>query len=92
MSLGYPSVMIMFRVPEINVGSVTGTLARLYSFSQRQAQIVELLVAGFPLPQVAEILEITHDTAKLLLKRIFEKLEVRSQNEFIRFISSGPLI
>lgn len=56
-----------------------------YKLSAREAEVVELLLAGKSTKLIAEELFITFDTVRFHCKNIYRKLSVHSQTELISF-------
>jgi DNA-binding NarL/FixJ family response regulator len=55
--------------------------------SRREQEVLELLAQGFGNKEIAQSLSITSDTVRYHLKRIYEKLHVRSRTEAVaRFV------
>lgn len=54
-----------------------------YSLSRREKEIMELLIEGYPVKQIASELFIAFDTARTHLKNIYTKLHVNSGKEAI---------
>lgn len=63
-----------------------------HSFSQREAQVFELLLAGKSVRDIAEILEIGGSTASTHLSRVREKLGVTTNAEILLYARRVGLI
>ncbi|MGI9510301.1 MAG: helix-turn-helix transcriptional regulator [Geminicoccaceae bacterium] len=88
---GRPAAMLLFRADAPADPRRTATLMRLYDLSSRQAELVNLLMAGNSLPNIAQQLGISPETARTHLRRVFAKTGVTSQLELVKTIASGPL-
>lgn len=56
------------------------------TLTKREKEITQLLLEGYTAPQIAAILEIKLNTAKVHIRNVYEKLEVNSRPElFIRY-------
>lgn len=65
-------------------------LAILYGLSPSEARLANELFAGRSVQEAATVLEITVNTARSALKRIFGKCGVRSQAELLQLLALGP--
>lgn len=68
----------------INAGSrVDGSAGRPPALTRREAQVLGLLAAGSTNHEVAEALVISENTVKNHIRRLYEKLQVRSRTEAV---------
>lgn len=58
-----------------------GKVARRYGLTQREQEILELLVQGLPIADIAEKTVISRGTAKTHINHIYKKLDVHSREE-----------
>lgn len=65
-------------------------LRELYGLTAGEARLTNRLFCGGSLVEAATSLGISINTAKAVLKRIFDKCEVRSQTELVQLLSLGP--
>lgn len=63
--------------------------AIVYGLSPAQLQVASHVVAGRSLPEIAEAMAITPNTARTHLQRIFEKTGVRTQPALVRVLLSA---
>ena len=54
-----------------------------YHLSQREKEVLALLVEGHPYKMIASKLNITYDTVRAHMKKIYEKLHVASMTEAV---------
>lgn len=54
-----------------------------YKLSQREKEVLEYLVYGLPYKQIANKMNITYDTVRAHMKKIYEKLHVSSMTEAV---------
>jgi DNA-binding CsgD family transcriptional regulator len=65
--------------------------AAIFDLSPAQKQVAALVVEGLSLPQIAQRMTITANTARTHLNRVFEKTGVRTQPALVRvLLSSAP--
>ncbi|HSN70783.1 MAG TPA: LuxR C-terminal-related transcriptional regulator [Steroidobacteraceae bacterium] len=63
-----------------------------YGMTRAEAAVVAELYAGRPISEAASALGIATNTARTHLKRVFEKVQVRSQAELLQLLALGPRI
>jgi len=59
---------------------LAGSLSEL---SEREQQVLDLLSQGLIYKEIAEKLKITYETVHTYIRRIYEKLQVRSRTEAV---------
>ena len=64
------------------------SLAGEYGLSQREAEVLELLVSGFRLKAIAEELVVSENTIKVHTRHIYQKLNVHNRQELISLFKS----
>jgi DNA-binding CsgD family transcriptional regulator len=64
-------------------------LAGSHGFSERQEDVLELLVHGYDVPSIAKKLFISENTVRTHLKRIYMLLDVHSKQEIIDSVNSA---
>jgi len=69
--------------------TIPPTLITAYGLSRREVRLCDALLAGRTLPEAAEHLGISRNTAKTHLARIFDKTGVRSQNALLHLLAFG---
>jgi DNA-binding CsgD family transcriptional regulator len=65
-------------------------LQQLYRLTRSEALLVSSLFAGDTLAMAARSRDISINTAKTLLRRVFQKCEVQSQGELLQLVALGP--
>lgn len=65
-------------------------LADIYQLTPKELRIVEQLVQGLPVPEIAKKLYVSYNTVRTQLKSIFHKMDVNSQSELLNNILTGP--
>jgi len=75
--------------PEQTPESLEDALARVYDLTPAESRVTVHLLAGASVTELADQLAITTGTARWTLKRIFEKVGVRSQAELMRVLIRG---
>lgn len=63
------------------------SLRRVYSLTPAEARVVERLVKGLPIKEIARVLKLSDNTVRTYLKRSFEKVGVSSQQQLIYAVS-----
>lgn len=77
----------------INAGpGVPGGLARPPELTRREAQVLDLLCAGRTNHEIAEALVISDNTVKNHVRRLYEKLQVRSRTEAVVLAARTGLV
>lgn len=66
-----------------------GAVASRAELSGREAEILQLVVAGYSVARIAEELTISPGTVRTHKKRIYAKLDVHSHDELMRRVRSG---
>jgi DNA-binding CsgD family transcriptional regulator len=65
-------------------------LQQLYGMTRSEAQLVSCLFYGNSLAAAARSRDISINTARTLLRRVFKKCEVQSQGELLQLVALGP--
>jgi DNA-binding CsgD family transcriptional regulator len=73
---------------ELDLSSQVKMVQGIYGLSKSQTEIAKKFSQGLDLDAAAEALEITKNTARTHLRRVYEKVGVNSQVELIRLIAS----
>ncbi|WP_159931261.1 helix-turn-helix transcriptional regulator [Oceanicoccus sp. KOV_DT_Chl] len=71
--------------PEVS----TDTLQQLFGFTNSEARVAAYLANGHTIPETAEALSISINTAKTHSRNIYEKTGVNKQTKFIQLISNS---
>lgn len=72
---------------ELDLSSQVELVQAIYRLSESQTEIAKKITQGLDLEAAAEALEITKNTARTHLRRVYEKVGVNSQIELIRLIA-----
>jgi DNA-binding CsgD family transcriptional regulator/PAS domain-containing protein len=70
--------------------TVSPAISRIFGLTPAEVRLCEALFLGQSLPEAAESLAISRNTAKTHLSRIFDKTGVRSQIALLRLLAFGP--
>lgn len=65
-------------------------LKTLYSLTPAEQRLVRLILQGYRLDKAAEKLDITHNTARTHMKRIYFKTKTERQTDLVRLLLTGP--
>lgn len=83
-------IILSLHVPGIDAHRLE-VAAAVFGLSPAQKQIAGLVVEGVALPEIAERMAITSNTARTHLNRVFEKTGVHTQPALVRvLLSSAP--
>jgi DNA-binding NarL/FixJ family response regulator len=63
--------------------ATTKTAGELSELSEREQQVLDLLAQGLIYKEIAEKLEISYETVHTYIRRIYEKLQVRTRTEAV---------
>lgn len=90
---GNPRWMLLLFDPDRRIKPVCEVIARDLRISEREAEIVALLVSGYDLTNVAARLHISVNTVRTHLKAVFAKTGIRSQSALmLRVASSAAML
>jgi DNA-binding CsgD family transcriptional regulator len=92
LSGGAPRWVIVLFDPERSLAASVPLLMLDLGVSEREAEVTAQLVEGHDLRAIAARLDITLNTARSHLKRVYAKAGVQSQVELLRRIAAGPAI
>lgn len=85
-----PVAVLLFSLPEEPIETPVELLRRLFGLTPTEARVCEQLVQGRSVQDVAGDLDITIDTARAHLKKIFAKLGVSRQAELVAKVAASP--
>lgn len=74
-------ILLRFRPPEPEPTPPEASLAS--PLSPRERQTLELITKGFSYDEIAELMQVSRNTVMTFVRRIYQKLEVRSKAEAI---------
>lgn len=81
--------LVMISDPERSTGLSEDALRTDFGLTKAEARVAKLIADGHPLVEVGELLDITTNTARTHLKRIFSKTETNRQSSLVKLILSG---
>jgi len=67
-------------------------LREIYGLTPAEARVAKLLVAGLRIEDVGTRLRITTATVRTHVRRLFDKIDVRSRADLVRVIARGPAV
>ncbi|MEO5859061.1 MAG: helix-turn-helix transcriptional regulator [Pyrinomonadaceae bacterium] len=76
--------------PERSSTSSEEALRAGFGLTKAEARVAQLVASGHALGKVGEILDISPNTVRTHLKRIFSKTETNRQSSLVKLILSGP--
>lgn len=89
-STGRFAAVLISKKPRPVTDDIRLVLSDIYGLTSTEAIIAGLLGSGFSLAEICEELEITANTARTHLKRIFAKTDTNRQSSLISLILSFP--
>lgn len=85
-----PLVAMLIFDPGYRAPLSPAVLRSLYSLTRSEIKMVQTMVGGASLEDVANILSISVNTARTHLKHIFHKTGAKRQSELIHILETGP--
>lgn len=76
--------------PEMKPVTEEEILRSVYSLTPAEARLASLIVKGLSLKEAAVVLEVSENTVRTHLKRIFSKTDTKRQSEIINLVLNGP--
>ena len=68
----------------------SGLQSRLHDLTERERDVMDLVVAGLPNKLIADQLDISVRTVEVHRARVFDKMEVKSAVELANLLRTGP--
>jgi DNA-binding CsgD family transcriptional regulator/PAS domain-containing protein len=84
-----PALIVFVGDPDAGHVSLCQILRRLYSLTEAEAELVQLLVDGRSLEEAAAARGVTRNTARTQLKHVFAKTGTKRQGELVRLVLAG---
>jgi DNA-binding CsgD family transcriptional regulator len=81
-----PAVILFVSDPETAIQPFPQLLEQLHGLTPAESRLAEQLMQGETLTHAAEQLEISHNTARTHLQRIYEKIDTNHQGDLIRVL------
>ena len=82
--------LVLVTDPEFANGPSEQDLRGTYGLTKAESRIAGLLAEGRTISEICNMMEITHNTVKTHLKRIFSKTSTTRQTELIKLLLSFP--
>lgn len=89
--LDEPLATVFLSIPEQSPEAPAELLQRLFGLTGAQARLCEQLVAGATLEEAAHRLQISVDTARVHLKRVFANVGVHRQSDLVAKVLATPV-
>ena len=86
----HPCALIFIYDPTERPPSRAGLLSTLYGLTPAECRLADLMLAETDVQAVAERMNVTTNTARFMVKRIFRKTETHRQSELVRLLMSLP--
>jgi len=81
--------LVLISDPDRSIGSTEEGLRAEFGLTKAEARVAQLLADGHRLGEVGEMLDISPNTARTHLKRIFSKTGTNRQSSLLKLILSG---
>lgn len=88
-SLPRAAALIWIRDPEIGLGIDQESLRQLFGLSAAEARVCAAFYESPTIPDVSRLLNISRNTVKTHMARIFEKVGVRSQSDLLKRLAQS---
>ncbi len=89
LGLDPPRAIVFITDPERPGAPIEDVLTNLYALTAAESTVTAQLLTGASVAELAERLCITQHTARTHLKRIFDKMNVRTQSQLMRVLLNG---
>ncbi|HEY1245276.1 MAG TPA: helix-turn-helix transcriptional regulator [Hyphomicrobiaceae bacterium] len=89
--LDEPLATVFLSIPEQSPEAPAELLQRLFGLTGAQARLCEQIVSGATLEQAAQRLQISIDTARVHLKRVFANVGVHRQSDLVAKVLATPV-
>ena len=76
--------------PEAATGPSPEEMRAIFGLTKSEARLAKLIAEGCSLPEICEAMEITVNTARTHLKRVFAKTDTSRQTELLKLLSGFP--
>ena len=84
------TALVLCADPERRTMLPVEALRQLYALTSAEADLTVGLAAGLSLKEISDRNSVSYETARLHLKRIFQKTGTARQAELVRLLMSGP--
>ena len=78
--------------PDLQLQSLDGLLAPLYGLTPTESAVVEFLVQGARVETIAHRLDVSLNTVRTHLKRVYAKTGATGQSSLMRLLLLGPAL
>ena len=86
LGISAPAVIVFVTDPERKAEDTSLVLSRLYGLTAAESRLAELLLQGETVVRAAGRLNISHNTARTHLQRIFQKTDTSHQGDLVRLL------
>ena len=76
--------------PEAAVGPSPEEMRAIFGLTRAESHLAKLIADGRSMPEICETMEITVNTARTHLKRIFAKTDTNRQTELLKLLTAFP--
>jgi DNA-binding CsgD family transcriptional regulator/PAS domain-containing protein len=85
-----PAALIFLSDPERHTETTERVLRKLYDLTPAEARLTAILTQGKGVIDACAELEVTSNTARTHLKRVFQKTGARRQSDLVKIVMNGP--
>jgi DNA-binding CsgD family transcriptional regulator len=89
---GASAGIVFITDPEAKVQTSSERVAQIYGLTEAEARLAQLLMNGETLVRAADVLGISHNTARTHLHRIYGKTDTRHQGDLVRLLLSSTAV
>ena len=82
-----PAALVIIRDPGVLENSKLDQISRAYKLSKQQETIFRHLVDGHTMERIGSELQVSHNTLRTHVRRLYEKLDCRSTTELLRLVA-----
>jgi DNA-binding CsgD family transcriptional regulator len=87
---GRPAAILFITDPEAEAESNESILSRIFGLTSAEARLAAWLMRGYSIQDCCDQLQVSRNTARSQLQRIFEKTNTSRQGELIRLLLRSP--
>ena len=75
---------------DLRIETAEEMFCKIYGLTAVEARLTAILADGKSVNEACELLDITQNTARTHLKRVFSKTDTNRQTELVKLVINGP--